>query len=100
MTDTFALTGQGFRGTIPKSIEKLTLLHHFMIRKTEVHGTIPSELGSLRQMSLLNLEDNRFTGTVPTELGLLRKVGKCSNSDKLTGTLFPGSLTLFFRFLD
>ncbi|HPR30862.1 MAG TPA: sugar-binding protein [Prolixibacteraceae bacterium] len=53
-------------GTIPSSIDNLTLLEDLSIANTHISGTIPSSLSNLANLTALNLGWNDFSsGTLP-----------------------------------
>ncbi|XP_070037121.1 receptor-like protein 50 isoform X2 [Nicotiana tomentosiformis] len=63
---TLDLSYTGFSGSIPTSIENLTMLSHVDLRLCNFTGSIPSSMENLTQLSYLDFNWNSFTGSFPT----------------------------------
>jgi hypothetical protein len=85
-----SLDSLGIKGTLPRSIGKMTGLVSLDLQGNHLTGTIPSELEQLKQLQSLDLADNQLTGTIPSELANLNKLTLLwLQANKLTGLVPP-----------
>ncbi|KAJ0900594.1 putative nucleotidyltransferase, Ribonuclease H [Helianthus annuus] len=66
--------GNGFNGSIPESLGRLTGLTHLNLQSNLLTGPIPESLGRLTGLTHLNLQSNLLTGPIPVSLGQLTKL--------------------------
>lgn len=90
----YLASDNNLRGTIPKSLSKLSEMASVFIYENYISGSIPSELGLWSKLSRLMLTNNQLTGSVPSELGQLTQQTTMGLANmKLTG-LIPSELGL------
>ncbi|KAM0042311.1 putative non-specific serine/threonine protein kinase [Helianthus debilis subsp. tardiflorus] len=66
--------GNGFNGSIPESLGRLTGLTNLYLQSNLLTGPIPESLGRLTGLTRLNLQSNLLTGPIPISLGQLTKL--------------------------
>jgi hypothetical protein len=80
----------GLKGTLPKSIGKMTGLVNLELGYNHLTGTIPSDLEQLKQLQSLDLTNNQLTGTIPPALANLKNLTTLwLRANKLTGLVPP-----------
>ncbi|WP_179345631.1 T9SS type A sorting domain-containing protein [Winogradskyella ursingii] len=86
-------------GTIPESIENLSLLFNLTLRGNNISGTLPSNLGNTNNLSFIDLSDNNIEGVIPSSILNLTSLQwlQLSNNN-LNGTI-PDLTTIPFSIL-
>ena len=82
---------QGYYGSIPTELGKLTNLLSLHIENTNLSGSIPSEIGQLTSLTSLLFQGNSLEGSLPSEFGNLQGLSIISFAfNDITGTFPPG----------
>jgi len=85
------------KGTLPSTLEFMTMMKILDLRSNRLSGSIPTTLGRLTALQDLRLYENSLVGVIPTEMALMTSLKDLRlQSNKLNGTISGttfGSLT-------
>ena len=82
------LLGNGLRGTIPDTIQRLTSLNELSLSISyPSSGTIPASVGAMASLTYLRLEISGISGTIPSFLGNLYNLQMLILKSRLSGTM-------------
>ncbi|KAJ4978939.1 hypothetical protein NE237_009719 [Protea cynaroides] len=79
---------RGIEGSLPDSMQKLTMCTSLSLRGNSFVGEVPTWIGEIRNLQTLDLSGNRFSGQIPDSLGNLQSLEVLN----LSGNGFSGSL--------
>lgn len=84
-------------GTIPPTIDRLSLLIDFQVAGNDFHGTLPSGIGVLENLEKIRIDETLISGTLPgSEISYLPRLQSFSASrDVKSGRRIVGQLPPF-----
>ena len=85
------LNDNNLSGSIPSSIEDLSMLQSLSLGSNSISGQIPIEIGNLSELKVIYLPFNQITGNIPSSFGSLSKLERLTLSNNLLNGPIPST---------
>ncbi|XP_074285811.1 uncharacterized protein LOC141611227 [Silene latifolia] len=84
----FDISGNNFKGNIPKLICNFSMVSYLQFETNKIGGQLPSCIENLANLQVFSVKGNQLDGVIPEGLGKLRNLSRLD----LSGNKFSGSI--------